>query len=79
MIMTTVAKGELKARLLAYLREVERTGEDIIVTDHRVPVLKITALRPRQSPAAVFADLRTKAQLKDAAVLATTEKEWTDV
>jgi len=74
--MTTVAKGQLKAQLLAYLREVERTGEELIVTDHRVAVLKITALRRRQSPAAVFADIRSHACLEKEAVLASTEEEW---
>ena len=44
----TVSKGVLKAKMLEYFRQVEQTGEDLIVTDHRVPILKITALTKKR-------------------------------
>lgn len=58
--MVKVSKGVLKARMLEYFRRVQKTGEELIVTDHRVPVLKVVPLRPRQSPADLFADVRGK-------------------
>lgn len=36
-----VSKGEFKAKALEYFREVERTGEPVIVTDHGRPVVEI--------------------------------------
>ncbi len=36
-----VSKSKLKAHALEYFREVERTGKELIVTDHGKPVLKI--------------------------------------
>ncbi len=36
-----VSKGKLKSKMLAYFREVERTGEPLIVTDHGREVLEI--------------------------------------
>lgn len=42
---STVSKTELKARAQEYLREVERTGRELIVTDHGKPVLRIVPYR----------------------------------
>ncbi|NQX03107.1 type II toxin-antitoxin system prevent-host-death family antitoxin [bacterium] len=39
-----VSKGKLKAKMLEYFREVERTGEPLIVTDHGREVLEIRPL-----------------------------------
>jgi prevent-host-death family protein len=36
-----VSKSKLKAHALEYLREVQRTGQELIITDHGRPVLKI--------------------------------------
>lgn len=42
----TVSKSKLKAHALEYFREVERTGRELIVTDHGRPVLKIVPYKP---------------------------------
>lgn len=42
----SVSKSEFKPRVLALLREVEQTGETLIVTDHGRPVIRIEAHRP---------------------------------
>jgi antitoxin (DNA-binding transcriptional repressor) of toxin-antitoxin stability system len=44
-----VSKGELKAKMLAYFRKVEETGEELIVTDNRVPVLKVIPIKTKAS------------------------------
>ena len=41
----TVSKSKLKAKALEYFREVERTGQELIVTDHGKPVLRIVPYR----------------------------------
>ena len=41
----TVSKSQLKARALEYFREVERTGEELVITHHGRPVLKLVPYR----------------------------------
>ena len=41
----TVSKSKLKTHALEYFREVQRTGQELIVTDHGKPVLKIIPYR----------------------------------
>lgn len=36
-----VSKSRFKPRSLEYFRNIEQTGEDLIITDHGRPVLKI--------------------------------------
>jgi antitoxin (DNA-binding transcriptional repressor) of toxin-antitoxin stability system len=36
-----ISKGKLKSKMLEYFREVERTGEPLIVTDHGRHVLEV--------------------------------------
>lgn len=36
-----VSKSSFKAKALEYLREVESTGKELVITDHGKPVLKI--------------------------------------
>lgn len=38
----TISKSRFKARALEYFREVEQTGQDIVITDKGKPVLRIT-------------------------------------
>ncbi len=37
----TVSKSQFKPRSLEYFRRVEQTGENLVITDHGRPVLKI--------------------------------------
>jgi antitoxin (DNA-binding transcriptional repressor) of toxin-antitoxin stability system len=40
----TVSKSRFKAKALALFREIERTGEELIITDKGKPVLRVTPL-----------------------------------
>jgi antitoxin (DNA-binding transcriptional repressor) of toxin-antitoxin stability system len=40
----TVSKSRFKAQALQWFREIERTGEDLIITDKGKPVLRVTRL-----------------------------------
>ncbi|TVR90176.1 MAG: type II toxin-antitoxin system Phd/YefM family antitoxin [Trueperaceae bacterium] len=42
----TVSKSQFKPRALAYLREVEETGEALVLTNRGRPVLRITPYAP---------------------------------
>ena len=76
--MLTVAKGELKAKMLEYFRYVEKNGEELIVTDHRKPVLKVVPLNKKLKPEDVFGNLRGKVKYYDD-INTPTMDEWEDV
>jgi prevent-host-death family protein len=78
MAMATVTKSALKAKMLEYFRRVEETGEELIVTDHQRPTLRILPIRERKSPAEVFSDVRGKVIYHED-VLAPTTSEWDQV
>ena len=61
--MLTVSKSGLKARMLEYFRQVEQTGEPLIVTSHGKPVLKVVPLQPKRTVDAAFAEIRKKAEV----------------
>jgi antitoxin (DNA-binding transcriptional repressor) of toxin-antitoxin stability system len=44
--MTQIAKSEFKARALEYFRQIEATGESIVITDHGVPKLEVRRYQP---------------------------------
>lgn len=52
----TVSKSKFKPRALEYFRKIQETGEELVLTDHGKPVLKITAFKP--DPAAALKSLR---------------------
>ncbi|TAE91794.1 MAG: hypothetical protein EAZ81_05120 [Verrucomicrobia bacterium] len=56
-----ISKGKLKAKMLEYFREVERTGESLIVTDHGRAVLEVRPVMPQMaSKADMIAKLRSQ-------------------
>jgi prevent-host-death family protein len=73
--MTEVSKSVLKAKMLEYLRRVEETGEDLIVTDNGRPVVKVVAIRARTSIADAFGDARGRVVYHED-ILAPTTDEW---
>lgn len=77
--MITVAKGALKAKMLEYFRHVEATGEELIVTDHRKPVLKVIPIKKKTMKVAeVFGDVQGKVKYYEDINTATIA-EWSDV
>jgi len=49
--MTSVSKSRFKARALELFRQVEQTGQPLVITDRGTPVLKLVPYRedPRQA------------------------------
>lgn len=76
--MDPVSKSALKAKMLEYFRQVEQTGEELIVLDNNRPVLKVVPIRRRRPAHEVFADVRGKLSYSEAELLAPTTDEWTE-
>ena len=75
--MDPVSKGVLKAKMLEYLRRVEETGEELIVTDNNVPVVRIVPIRRRVPASEAFGDVRGRIVYRED-VLAPTSDEWSE-
>ena len=58
--MKTISKSKLKAHLLELFREVESSGEALIITDHSRPVLKITPFDEKKSIHELFTPFQGK-------------------
>ena len=58
MMNATISKSKLKAKMLAIFRELESTREELIVTDHGKPVLKIVPIKQENTVAELFAGLQ---------------------
>ena len=54
----SISKSKLKAKMLAIFRELETTREELIVTDHGKPVLKIVPIKQENTVAELFAGLQ---------------------
>jgi prevent-host-death family protein len=76
--MTTVSKSQLKAKMLEYFRQVEKTGAPLVVTDNRRPVLKVLPYHEKATPEEVFADVRRKVKYHED-LLKDTSEEWGDL
>jgi prevent-host-death family protein len=76
--MKSISKSKLKTHLLKVFRELEESGEELIVTDRNRPVLRIVPYRKRKDVKDAFADIRGSLKLLEDPNLPTTE-EWEDV
>lgn len=60
--MLTISKSKLKANMLSVFRDLERSGEEAVVTDRGKPVLRISPYREEpRTLKEMFADIRGKA------------------
>lgn len=55
--MKTVSKSYLKAHMLRIFREIERSKEELVVTDNNRPVLKVVPIDLEQSVTDTFTGL----------------------
>ncbi len=74
----TISKSKLKARMLEIFRQIEESGDELIVTDHGRPVLKIIPIKKRATVEEVFGDLQGKVQYFED-INTPTLSEWDDV
>lgn len=52
----TVSKSRFKPQALKYFRQVQKNGQELIITDHGKPVLKISPVQHK--PQTVLEELR---------------------
>ena len=76
--MIAVSKSRLKAKLLEYFRHVEETGEELIVTSHGTPTLKIVPFAPKVTPETAFGQIRERATVYGD-LMEPEAEEWGDV
>ena len=73
----TISKSKLKAKMLEIFRELESSGNELIVTDHDKPVLKIIPIKQKATVAALFSDIQGQVTyLED--INTPTLQEWED-
>ena len=70
----SVSKSRFKARALAYFRQVEQTGREIVITDRGVPVLKLVPYRA--DPQAALRVLRDTVVRYEAPMEPVGESDW---
>ena len=61
--MNTVSKSQLKAHMLEYFRRVEETGEELVVTSHSKPTLKVVPIATKKSVDEIFSGIRKVAKI----------------
>ena len=76
--MITVSKSRLKARMLEYFRRVEETGEELIVTSHGTPTLRVVPIKSKVAPDVAFGMIRERAEVYGDPTEPETD-EWGDV
>lgn len=76
--MLMISKSKLKAQMLQIFREIEQTGEEVIVTDNNRPVLKIQPIVQKRSFKDVFGSYDGQVIYHEDINTPTTD-EWEDV
>ena len=73
----TISKSKLKAKMLEIFRQLEASGDEMIVTDHNKPVLKIIPLKTKKTVTELFSDVQGQiTYLED--INQPTMAEWED-
>lgn len=70
----TVSKSQFKPRALEYFREVQRTGRELVITEHGKPVVKIVPYR--YDPEEALAVLRGSVVRYEDPTAPVAEDEW---
>ncbi len=63
--MLAISKSRLKAQMLQIFRQIEQTGEEVIVTDNNRPVLRIQRIAQKPGVAEVFDKYRGRIVFHD--------------
>jgi len=76
--LITISKARLKAKMLEYFRRVEETGEELVVTNHGKPTLRVVPYGRKRSVEDAFGIIREKAAEHGSVVEPETD-EWGEV
>ena len=55
--MMQISKSAFKARMLEIMRDIERTGEEVVVTDHGKPTIVVRPYESKRGVDEAFRDL----------------------
>ena len=75
--MSSISKSKLKANMLRIFREIEETGEILIVTDHNRPVLRIQPIAQKKTVEEAFGNIQGRVIYREDINTPTTD-EWGD-
>ena len=75
--MLTISKSKLKANMLRVFREIEASGEELIVTDRNKPVLRIQRIGSKGTVQDVFGSIEGRVVYRED-INAPTIDEWQD-
>lgn len=56
----TISKSKLKAKMLEVFRDIEASGNELIVTDHNKPVLRIVPIKEKSTVDDLFGSMKGK-------------------
>ena len=73
--MLKISKGKLKAKMLAYFRHVEATGEELVIMNNNVPTLRVIPIKSKKQVEEIFADLRGRVKVDDS-IMEPETMEW---
>ena len=76
--MLTVSKSVLKAKMLQYFRDVEESGEELLVTNNGKPVLKVIPFQLKKTCREVFGAHQGKIKYYGD-LLENTSAEWKEI
>lgn len=76
--MLTISKSKLIADMLQIFRQIEQSGEEVIVTDNDRPVLRIQPIARKADVDEVFAPYRDRVVIHESLDTPTTD-EWGEV
>jgi prevent-host-death family protein len=74
----TISKSKLKAKMLEIFRKIEADGEELIVTDHGKPVLRIVPIQEKDSANQLFSGLQGQVIYHED-IDTPTMGEWSDI
>ena len=72
----TISKSKLKANMLRIFREIEESGEELIVTDRGKPTLLIRPIKQKRSVDEVFGPYRGKMKILEDDINSPTTEDW---
>ena len=72
----TISKSKLKANMLRIFREIEESGEALIVTDRNRPTIVIHPIKSKRKVDEVFAPYRGKMRILEEDINTPTAEDW---
>ena len=69
-----VSKSKFKPHALKYFRQIEETGQELIITDHARPVIKIIPYQ--DEPQVILKKLRNSIKFYDDPLEPVAENDW---